>query len=108
MRKIFATPKLTRKRIWLAFAVAIATDICQLVLGPFGWAFIDEGLDVVAMILTSWLLGFHMLLLPTFVLEIIPLADWLPTWTGCVALLVSIRRKEASKQLKASETSQAT
>lgn len=94
MRKLFAAPKLTRKRIWLAFAVALATDACQLALGPFGWVFLDEMLDVVAMILTSLLLGFHWLLLPTFVLELIPMADWLPSWTVCVALLISMRKKE--------------
>jgi len=48
------------------------------------------------MILTSWLLGFHLLLIPTFLFELIPIVDMLPTWTGCVALLVSLRKKEQS------------
>ena len=94
MQKFFAIPELTRKRIWLAFLVAVAVDILQFVLGPFGWIFVDQALDVAAMILTSLLLGFHLVLLPTFVLEFIPLTDLLPTWTGCVALLISIRKKE--------------
>jgi hypothetical protein len=34
------------------------------------------------------------LLLPSFVLEFIPLADMLPTWTGCVALVVALRKRE--------------
>jgi hypothetical protein len=99
MSKLFRTPTLTRRRIQLAFVVAILSDAVQLglaPLGPLGWIFVDEIIDVVAMILTSWLLGFHLLLVPTFLVELIPVVDMLPTWTGCVALLVSIRKREQS------------
>ena len=84
---------LTRSRIRAAYAVAVATDLLQFVLGPFGWAFSDEILDVIALIATTRLLGFHPLLLPTFVLELLPITDMLPTWTGCVALVVAMKRK---------------
>ena len=87
-------PVLTRKRIWFAFAVAALTDSAQLLLGPLGWAFVDEGLDVIAMVLTTAAIGFHMLLLPTFVIELVPLADMLPTWTGCVAMVIGLRRRQ--------------
>ena len=87
-------PKLTRTRIILAFGVAIFTDGLQLLLGPLGWAFIDDIIDVIAMILTSLVLGFHWLLLPTFVLKLIPLADDLPTWTACVIAVIVIRKRE--------------
>jgi hypothetical protein len=85
---------LTRSRVHAAYAVAVATDVLQFVLGPFGWAFSDEILDVLALIATSRLLGFHPLLLPTFVVELFPVIDVLPTWTGCVALVVAMRRKQ--------------
>jgi hypothetical protein len=39
-------------------------------------------------VVISRLIGFHPLLLPTFVLEFVPLTDMLPTWTGCVALVM--------------------
>jgi len=84
---------LTPAGVRSAYAVAIATDVLQVALGPFGWAFADEILDVVAMLATSWILGFHPLLLPTFVIELVPIVDVLPTWTGCVALVVAMRRK---------------
>lgn len=84
----------THSRIKAAYGVAIATDVMQLALGPFGWAFVDEILDVIALILTTRLLGFHPLLLPTFVLELVPIVDVLPTWTGCVALVVATRKKQ--------------
>ncbi|MBI3850279.1 MAG: hypothetical protein HY298_08325 [Verrucomicrobia bacterium] len=90
---MFQTPILTRRRIRLAYAVAITADALQLLLGPFGWTFVDQVIDVVAMILTTALLGFHPLLLPTFIIEFIPVLDMLPTWTGCVALVVSLRKK---------------
>jgi hypothetical protein len=84
---------LTRSRISAAYGAAVATDVLQFVLGPFGWAFSDEILDVIGMIITTRLLGFHPLLLPTFVLELLPVSDMLPTWTGCVALVVAMRKR---------------
>jgi len=90
-------PRLTKIRIILALAIAVFTDGLQLLLGPLGWAFIDDIIDVIAMILTSLVLGFHWLLLPTFVLKLIPLADDLPTWTACVAAVIVLRRREQRK-----------
>jgi hypothetical protein len=88
---------LEQNRVRLAYAVAIATDALQIVLGPFGWPFADEILDIVAAAVTWKLLGFHPLLLPTFILEAVPVADLLPTWTGCVALVVAMRRKQIGR-----------
>ena len=93
----FLVPVLTKQRIWFAFTVAVLTDSAQLLLGPLGWAFVDEGLDVIAMVLTTAAIGFHMLLLPTFVIELVPLADMLPTWTACTAAVVMLRKKAQSQ-----------
>lgn len=90
----FQSPVLTRPRVRLAYAVAVTTDVLQLLLGPFGWAFADELLDVTAMILTWRLIGFHPLLLPTFALEFLPIVEMLPTWTGCVAMVVALRKHQ--------------
>jgi hypothetical protein len=87
-------PVLTRNRVRAAYAIAVTTDVLQLSLGPLGWAFADEILDVAAMILTSRVIGFHPLLLPTFVLEFLPVTDLLPVWTGCVALVVALRKRQ--------------
>jgi len=91
---MFQPPVLTRNRVRLAFTIAVTTDVLQFLLGPLGWAFADEILDVAAMILTWRVIGFHPLLLPTFVLELLPVADMLPAWTVCVALVVAIRKKQ--------------
>ncbi|PWU10865.1 MAG: hypothetical protein C5B50_24640 [Verrucomicrobia bacterium] len=92
----FTTPVLTRKRVFVAFAVALVTDALQLafgaLLGPLGW-FINDGLDVIAMGITCAALGFHPLLLPTFIIKLVPLADMLPTWTGCTAAVVMLRKR---------------
>ena len=85
---------MTRADVRLAYAVAVTVDVAQFLLGPFGWAGFDEILDAAAMVIVSRLVGFHPLLLPTFVLEFVPLTDMLPTWTGCVALVVRARRRQ--------------
>ena len=93
LHSLCRTPVITRLRILLALAVAVAADGLQLLLGPLGWPFADQIIDAVAMILTVWLLGFHILLLPTFVVELIPVVDELPTWTACVAAVIALRRR---------------
>src|SRR6059058_5671909 len=87
-------PPLTPNKVRAAYAIAAVTDVLQFVLGPIGWAGADEALDVVATALVWRLLGFHPLLLPTFVVELLPISDMLPTWTGCVALVVSLRKRQ--------------
>ncbi len=85
-------PALTPSRVRTAYAVAIVTDVAQFVLGPLGWAGADQALDVIAAVVQYRLLGFHPLLLPTFLLEFLPITDMLPTWTACVALVISTRK----------------
>jgi len=91
---LFQAPTLTPGRTRLAYAVAVATDVLQFAAGPLGWTFADELLDVAAMAVMWRILGFHPLLLPTFALEFLPVTDMLPTWTGCVALVVALRKRQ--------------
>ena len=92
--RMFQPPVLTRNRVRLAYTIAVTTDVVQFLLGPLGWAGADEILDLAAMILTWRVIGFHPLLLPTFVIEFLPLTDMLPTWTACVALVVAVRKRQ--------------
>jgi hypothetical protein len=89
----FRVPLLTRTRIILALAVAIAADSVQFILGPLGWTLVDQVIDAAAMVLTMWILGFHILLLPTFVVELVPVIEELPTWTACVAAVIALRKR---------------
>ena len=84
-----------------ALIVAIAADVLQWCFGPFGWAGADQVIDIVAMICTCWLLGFHPLLLPTALLEFLPMVDLLPTWTGCVLLVIARRKKQQAAPIDA-------
>ncbi len=94
LNRLSRVPRLTRVRIILALAVAVVADGLQFLLGPFGWPFADQAIDVIAMVLTSWVIGFHWLLLPTFVVEFIPILDDLPTWTACVIAVIALRKRE--------------
>ena len=90
-------PKLTKTRIALALIIAVLTDGLQFLLGwlgPLGWTVGDDTIDVITMFLTSWAIGFHWLLLPTFVLKLVPLADDLPTWSACVVAVIVLRKRE--------------
>jgi len=99
------TPKLTKQKIALAFAVAIIADSIQFPITaatatgvlsvPAEGA--EFALDCVVMVITSSLLGFHWLFLPSLVFEMIPGFDLLPTWTGCVAYVVWRRRKNQAE-----------
>ncbi len=96
LSKLLQPPRITPVRMILSLAVAIVTDVLQFVLGalgPLGWI-VDDGLDAVAMVLTTWILGFHLLLLPTFVVKLVPVAEELPTWTACVVAVIALRKRD--------------
>jgi len=97
LNSAFRAPVITRRRMVLAMTVAVVADGLQLLLLPFAWTFVESAVDVVAMVLTTWILGFHLLLLPTFVVEFIPVIDMLPTWTGCVAAVIALRKHEQNR-----------
>jgi hypothetical protein len=96
INSFFRVPHLTRMRMALAMAVAVVADGLQLVLLEFGWAGPDQIIDGVAMVLVSWIIGFHILLLPTFVIELVPVLEDLPTWTACTAAVIALRKREQS------------
>jgi len=85
---------MSRIRMILALIIAVAADGLQLLLGPLGWAGSDQVIDCVVMVLLSWTIGFHILLLPTFVIELIPALEDLPTWTACTVAVIALRKRE--------------
>lgn len=93
LNTLFAPRELSRARVVTAVAVAAVADLLQIVLLPVAWTFAQEAIDVVAMALVMTLLGFHLLLLPTFLVEFIPVVDMLPTWTGCVIAVIALRKR---------------
>ena len=94
LKSIFRAPRLTTARMIVAMAMAIAADGLQLLLGPLGWVIIDQAIDCVTMVLITWVIGFHILLLPTFAVELVPVLEDLPTWTACTAAVIALRKRE--------------
>jgi hypothetical protein len=95
INNLFRPARLSRRRMVFALLVAVVADGLQIPLQvpPF-----PEIIDVVAMGLTTALIGFHVLLLPTFAVEFIPVVDMLPTWTGCVMAVIVLRRRTERQQ----------
>ena len=93
---------LLRRRIILALAIAVVADGIQLAISAAGWIGPDQIIDLIVMFALIPLIGFHWLLLPSFVLELIPVLDDLPTWTGCVLAVVAIRKRQI-RSLKAGQ-----
>jgi hypothetical protein len=97
-----AKPELTRKRILIAYAVAIIADLIEFpisaleltVVGAPVAMFLSFILDVFVFGIMTFLLGFHWLFLPSFLVEVVPGLDMLPTWVGCVFFVVRQRKKE--------------
>jgi hypothetical protein len=72
-------------RVWLARAIAIAADTVQLALLPLvmGGAIspVADLIDVVVAVALTWLVGWHWAFLPTFLAELVPFVDLVPSWT---------------------------
>ncbi len=81
---------LSRKRVWAARILALAADGTQLVLSPLVLAGavspVDDAIDIVVAVALTGLVGFHWAFLPTFIAELVPFVDLVPTWTLAVFL----------------------
>ena len=76
----------TRKQIWLARAIALGADFLQIVAFPLflpgaasPWS---DALDLAVAGAMTALVGWHWAFLPSFVAEIVPGLDLVPTWTA--------------------------
>lgn len=86
--------KLTHGRMAVALMAAIVADGLQWLMQAFPLA--AQLIDVAAMVVVTVAIGFHVLFLPSFVLELVPVLNAFPTWTGCVIAVIALRRREAS------------
>src|SRR5262249_42014982 len=83
----------TPQRIWAARVIAMAADLAQVAIFP---AFsegalspINDVVDVAVAGALSALLGWHWVFLPSFLSELIPMWDLVPTWTAAVWYVTS-------------------
>lgn len=87
-------------RLRAALVVALAADFLQWIALPLfaagALAPWNDVLDVAIAVILVRLLGWHWAFLPTFVVELFPVADLVPTWT--LAVLLASRRLPARKE----------
>ena len=83
-----SAPVPSRTRVRTARVIAVLADLVQLAFVPaFGGGAIsplNDGLDVVVGLLMVRLVGWHFAFLPTFVAELVPGLDLIPSWTAAV------------------------
>lgn len=90
--------EIARWRLRLAWAIAVGTDFLQMVAFPVVWqgaaSPVDDALDFVAGISLILLVGWHWSFVPSFLAELVPGLDLVPTWTA--AMYVVSRRQRAA------------
>ncbi len=92
-------PPLSRNRLRAAWILAIVTDAIQLGLFPVTGTlstWLNKPLDLLVMLALWRLLGWHLVLLPSFVVELVPYAELAPTWTLAVWLATRGRSAEGA------------
>ncbi len=77
-------------RVRAARAIAIGADFLQIVVFPVFWpgaaSIVNDALDAAVALAMLVLVGWHWAFLPTFLAELIPFFDLVPTWTAAVFL----------------------
>lgn len=90
----------TAGRVWLARGIAMAADLVQIGLLPYFAEGIvsplDAVMDVVVGVVLVWLVGWHIAFVPTFVVEMLPVADLAPTWT--LAVFIATRGRGGAQE----------
>jgi hypothetical protein len=81
------------RRAWF---VAIAADVLQWGLLPVSGLGalnpLNAGLDLlVAFLLRRWM-GWHLAFLPAFITELVPIANFVPSWTLAMWIVTRMRR----------------
>ena len=92
LNNLFRPAQLTYGRMAVALIAALTADGLQFLLQAIPLA--PQAIDVVATVIVTIAIGFDVLLLPTFVIELVPLVSDLPTWTGCVIAVIALRKHE--------------
>jgi hypothetical protein len=89
-----------RGRVWLARSIAIAADLLQIVVFPLfapgiasPWS---DALDLAMAGAMTWLVGWHWAFLPSFVAEVIPGLNLVPTWTAAAFFVTRGKGRSAA------------
>jgi len=82
-------PVLTPRRVWIARGLAVLVDLAQVALPPTAFPPLNDVIDVATGIALVALVGWHWAFLPTFLAELVPFVDLVPTWT--LAVMIATR-----------------
>ena len=93
----------------MALVVAICADLVQIVFPMFfGEGFLspfNDFLDVAVCLGLTLLIGWHIAFLPSFLLEVVPIANLAPTWTIAVLIALRARKESATIDVEAEPVS---
>lgn len=94
-------PATSRRRVVAAYVLAVAIDGLQFALLPFTLAGaavpVVNAIDVATTIALTLLVGWHWAFLPTFLAEVLPVVELVPSWTLAVWIATRGRGKSISK-----------
>ena len=85
---------LTPRRVWIARALAVLVDLSQVALLPAELTPLNNAIDVATAIAMLSLVGWHWAFVPTFLAEMIPFVDLVPSWT--LAVMIATRGQVAA------------
>jgi len=86
-------PLSTPRRVWIARGLAVLVDLAQVALLPAELTPLNNGVDAATAVAMVGLVGWHWAFLPTFLAELVPFVDLVPTWT--LAVLFATRDRAA-------------
>jgi hypothetical protein len=84
---------MTPRRILIARVIAVAVDLAQFALLPAELTPLNNVVDVLTGLAMLVLVGWHWAFLPTFLAELVPFVDLVPSWT--LAVMFATRGQNA-------------
>ncbi len=89
---------LTPRRILLARVTAGLVDLAQFALLPAELTPLNNFIDIATAVAMVALVGWHWAFVPTFLAELVPFVDLVPTWT--LAVLFATRGRAVTTQAR--------
>jgi hypothetical protein len=81
---------LTTRQIQVVRGIAAFVDVLQFAIFPLMFqgllSPVNTAVDVIMAVVFTLMIGWHWALIPTFISELVPFLDLVPTWTAAVFL----------------------
>ncbi len=92
-------PSLTPRQAWTARSIALAVDLAQWALLPASLTPLNNAVDVATGLALVALVGWHWAFLPTFLAELVPFVELVPSWSLAVMIATRGRIAEAPPEV---------